>query len=370
MFNPLLLYSFFIFNYSFNLLNLSILQHELTYKTNLIICLSIVFFIVGVLIYKRTEISKIIIINSKSKVYVLIILMILSITAFIVELFKLRYIPIFNILTNPTYSDSLKVYTPLLNTFILASFLIPAWSYILYKEKILTKRKYVTFSLISSFIIINHLGGRQMILILLLSILLTYNYYYNLKFKAAMIILPVFITLFLFIGLYRSGRSDYEVYEKNMRNYAGIYKYDVTIIESFLTIYSSLRYTEMEKVLKEREIQDYWGYGRYTFRPIIKMTPLKKIHNFNNPDFDTLNSLCTYSIEPYLDFGYIGVIVINLLYGLYSTHVYLNYKNKSSPQYIITFTIVTFCIIMMSFTNIFNTFFIWLMYGINKLLTN
>jgi oligosaccharide repeat unit polymerase len=209
-----------------------------------------------------------------------------------------------------------------------------------------------------------------MILILLLSVLLTYNYYYNLRLKVAMIVLPVFIVLFLFIGLYRSGRSDFKIYERNMRNSAGIYKYHVTILESFLTIYSSIRYTRMEKMLKEKELQNYWGYGSYTFRPIVKMTPLKKINYFNNPKFDTLKSLCTYSIEPYFDFGYIGVIVINLLYGLYSTHVYLNYKNKSSPQYIITFTLVSFCMIMMTFTNLFNTFFIWLMYGINKLLTN
>ena len=87
----------------------------------------------------------------------------------------------------------------------------------------------------------------------------------------------------------------------------------------------------------------------------------------NIPELDTENAVSTYMADPYLDFRYIGVILLNFIYGFLSITFYKRIK-KGEEDAIVPFWIVSFCLIMGIFINFFNTMIIWLGFLFNRLL--
>ena len=85
------------------------------------------------------------------------------------------------------------------------------------------------------------------------------------------------------------------------------------------------------------------------------------------PEYNVNFAIAAYAIDPFLDFRILGVIVFGFLYGLISTHFYVNFKS-GKEQYIISWSIIIFCLIMTPFINYFSTFFIFLVWIINKLI--
>ena len=88
-----------------------------------------------------------------------------------------------------------------------------------------------------------------------------------------------------------------------------------------------------------------------------------------NPNLNSFASLGTYAIDPYLDFGIIGIIVMNLFYGVITSLSYRKYLQRNE-RWILPYCLLFFCTIMAAFTNYFNTFFIWFVIIINFLLVN
>lgn len=145
-------------------------------------------------------------------------------------------------------------------------------------------------------------------------------------------------------------------------------KYKLSVIENYLTIYSSNRFYELNKLVNEKNSLNYYGYGMYTFKPIVSVFFLNRL---NLVDYDTKfnipNAVPTFVVDPYLDFGLIGSFLINFIYGFISTIFFFIFWNKKRIG-IINFSIIVFCIVMMTFMNYFNTFFVWFVLIINNLL--
>ena len=68
------------------------------------------------------------------------------------------------------------------------------------------------------------------------------------------------------------------------------------------------------------------------------------------------------------DFGYAGVVVLNCLYGMIAVMLFERYEKKNCPEYIISWGVVVFCILMGCFFNAFNTMLVWVIYICNKIL--
>lgn len=85
------------------------------------------------------------------------------------------------------------------------------------------------------------------------------------------------------------------------------------------------------------------------------------------PELNSEVRVGTYLIDPYLDFGVIGVLVINSFYGYLSARYYNQFK-ENRPEAIIKFSIIIFCVFMGMFINYYNSMLIWLGFIFNKIL--
>ncbi len=152
-----------------------------------------------------------------------------------------------------------------------------------------------------------------------------------------------------------------------LNNVAGI-EYNTNIVESTFTLYSSIRYDVLNKYVKKAKHDEYIGMGKFVFRPIISLTLLDRMAIVNyEKGYDVESALATYAINPYLDFGYLGVIIFGLLYGIISSHFYRNYKLRNE-KYILSWSIIIFCLLMTPFMNYFSSFFIFVIWSVNKLI--
>jgi oligosaccharide repeat unit polymerase len=247
------------------------------------------------------------------------------------------------------------------------SSVIPVWSLLFYRKQIISKREHRFILLVSIFILINHLG-RQMFLVSGLSLMAYFNFFNKINYRKLVIVMSSGVFIFLFIGFLRTGSLNALDKGNDIIKKGGGIKYKTNIVESYLVWYSSVRFSIFEEMLEQKKAQDYWGIGSYTFRPIFKMTRLSNIDYLHKPEFDSLNKLGTYAIEPFLDAGLIGVILVNFMYGFFITYFFRKYSAYENLEYIIPWAIILFCMIMMPFTNTFNTFFTWIVLLFNKFL--
>jgi oligosaccharide repeat unit polymerase len=181
------------------------------------------------------------------------------------------------------------------------------------------------------------------------------------------------VLLFFIIGNVRMNQTDAikkssENYTpaKFMNNVAGI-KFDANIIESTFTVYSSMRYSVMNKFVKKSSRENYYAYGIYTFRPFVSLLCLDRLGIVDFKNYEVNKELATYAIDPYLDFGILGVLFINFFYGIISRRFYRKYTQRNY-KYIIPWVIIIFCLIMSPFMNYFSSFFIWMIWITNKII--
>ena len=366
--NPISAYSVFLFCFSFSFIPLSGLQLVFSAFGLTVLIASALSFFLGAIVFQKVRFLNLFpVFNDRSKKLILYFILFICVLAFILEIRKMGYLPLLNVLKRDVYGDTSRAYTPFLNTFILMSSVIPVWSLLFYRKQIISKREHRFILFVSLFILINHLG-RQMFLVSGLSLLAYFNFFNKINYRKLVVVIAGGVLLFLFIGFLRTGSlNSFDKGNEIIKRGGGI-KYKTNIIESYLVWYSSVRFSIFEEMLEKKEAQDYWGMGSYTFRPIFKMTRLSNINYLRKPEFDSYSKLATYAIEPFLDAGLIGVILINFTYGFFITYFFRKYSAHESIEYIIPWAIILFCMIMMPFTNTFNTFFTWLVLLTNKFL--
>jgi oligosaccharide repeat unit polymerase len=366
--NPISAYSIFLFCFLFSFIPLSNLQLVFSVNGVTVLIMSALSFFLGAMVFNRIRFLNLFpIFTLRSKRIILFSVLFMCVFSFLIEISKMGYLPLLNVMKHDVYGDTSKAYTPLLNTFILMSAVIPAWSMIYYRKKLISRFEHQIILMISIFILINHLG-RQMFLVGGLSLLAYYNYFNKIEYRRLAIVISGGVILFLFIGFLRTGSLNALDKGNEIIKRGGGIKFKTNIVESYLVWYSSVRFSVFEEMLEKKEAQGFWGLGSYTFRPIFKMTGLSKVDYLNKPEFDSLSRLGTYAIEPFLDAGMIGVILVNFLYGFFVTYFFGKYTGHEGTEYIVVWAIILFCMLMMPFTNTFNTFFTWIVLLTNKFL--
>lgn len=371
--NPVSLYFIFIFGFAFSQLNLSTLVKSFNIVSIAILVLSICSYLIGTFINIRFKSPfKFIYFNTKTSLILFYLIIIFSVFSFIIEVLQIGYLPILRIFSFDIYNDSNKKLVSFIHYFIMLFAIYPAWSFILLKGKIISKTFYIALLIFSFFILLNYLS-RQMIMLYMLSSLISYSFYNKISIKKLLFYTFFIISFFFIIGQIRISQMDtikkvsgYTA-AKFLHNAAGM-KYESNTIESTFILYSSIRYNSFNEFVKKANNEDYMSYGRFVFRPIISLFFLDRLGLINySPEYSLTSNISTYAIDSYLDFGFLGVILFGLFYGLSAKHFYSKFKSRDK-KYIIPWTIIIFCLIMCPFMNYFDSFFVFLVWSVNKLI--
>jgi oligosaccharide repeat unit polymerase len=267
------------------------------------------------------------------------------------------------------YKDTNDKLLSFLHYFIIIAAIIPSWAYILFRKDIISKKVFIYFSIGALFILINYLS-RQIFFLFLISAFTTYSFYYRVSIKKIIVALFIAIFVFILMGNIRIIRGS-----SALNNYTagqllrdlGHIKYNTNIFESYLNIYSSKRFDAMDKFVHMKKMEDFFGMGIFTFRPVSSLLFLDRMGVVNYKQYNTTTNIAGYTIDPYLDFGLLGVILLNFLYGFICRLAFINFI-EGNTLYIIPWAMLVFCLIMAPFMNYFNTFIIWFAIFFNRLI--
>jgi len=366
--NPYSLYAAFIYIYGYSFLNISDRQFEYTFSFTLICLLSIFSFLLGcIFVGKLKTISFSNIFPKLNDRFSLLFthgLIVISTLVFVSEIKQLGYLPLLNVSNLDVYSDlSSNNVTPMHNFIVLCA-LLPTIYYIHYKRGVIRGSLLLVLTLWCGFILLNYLS-RQIIILSLLSFVSAINYYNRISIAKMLLYLGVFAIGFVALGSLRSSSNVEEDANAFLKVYGGIDK-PTNIAETYLSLYGAVNFSQGDIIVKTAQKDHFMAMGKYTFRPVIASLPFDKntVYPVKYSSYDLLG---TYLTDPYLDFGWIGVITLNFLYGAFSMNSFKKYLNKMSEYVILEWTLVAFCILMAAFTNYVNTFFVFFLFIISRI---
>lgn len=362
--NPVSVYLIFVTLFLYSTLPLSN-KTEFSEKLLLLVLTAIFFYFVGIFSPRSKRLNTFPLFSTKTKTLYFRILSVVSLVSFIVEIIIIGYVPILRIFDNLNiYGDATESMT-ILHTFVLLTPILIYWCLILYKTSVISKKEKNLFLIIYIFILINNFG-RTTLLMLFITGLIYFEFYGKLNNKKLVIGIFAFFAIFIVLGNIRSGNTG-ETINKILRNIANT-DYETSIYESYIISYSSVNFYKMNEIVELKdEIKDY-SFGANALKPLMKLVGFTPKILRENPIFDTQGRLTTYLMDPYLDFGFLGVIFFNLLYGIVSSALFRKYNEKNSPEYIISWALVVFCLFMGFFYNAFNTMVVWIIYISNKII--
>jgi oligosaccharide repeat unit polymerase len=367
--NPINFYAIFILCYGFNFLKLSDDSIDLSPTSHLIIILSIVFFILGALFGNKIKTDKKVLLNKQSKATVFYVTFVCIVLTFILEIKTFGYLPLFKIFSFDVYKDTNDKLVSFLHYFIMISVIVPSWAYILFRKEIISKKIFICFSLGALFILINYLS-RQLFFLFMISAFITYSFYYKVSVKKIILALLTAVFVFILMGnirLIRGSSSSSTYTAGQLLRDLGHIKYNTNIFESYLDNYSSKRFDAMDKFVHMKKQEDFFGMGIFTFRPVSSLLFLDRMGVVDYKQYNTTTNIAGYTIDPYLDFGLLGVILLNFLYGFICRLTFINFS-EGNTLYIIPWAMLVFCLIMAPFMNYFNTFIIWFAIFFNRLI--
>ncbi|MEN6568922.1 MAG: O-antigen polymerase [Rikenellaceae bacterium] len=367
--NPISIYFPFLILLSYSFIQLSNLQVGYSIKSILVILFSIISYILSSMSkisFKKGDKKKYL--SKRSRRFLLFLLIIGAILTFLLESRRIGYIPILHLTNRNVYSDMNENVIPLMHYFITLLAFLPSWIYILYKQGIVRKRESKTLILITLFILLNYLS-KQIILLLILCSFGTYIYYNKINKKIILSFIGGLAVIFILITIIRFQSIDTTAaIAEYYRIVAGIDNPEVSFTEAFLVEYSTKRFVAFNNVINYADNIKFLGLGQYTLKPIISILFLDNLGFTSNvPELNTENLVTTYIADPYLDFRFIGVILLNILYGFLSITFYKKIKSGDEDG-IVGFWIIVFCLLMGVFINFFNTMMIWLGFLFNRLL--
>ncbi len=365
--NPISILIPFIFELSYSFLQFSVDQKGYSVNTFFVVNLSIIFY----LFFASIDYSYVPIgflkLDTKLRLLLLRLLSISALITFVLECFVFGYIPILNITSVDVYNDTNGKLIPFLHYFILLNAILPSWSYIFYKEKIITKREFFRISFLSLFILLNYLS-KQLYLICGITFFMTYTFYNKVSFKKIFRIVGVALGVFVALIFLRIDSESTFSAAELYRAYAGIENDELTLLESFFVLYSSIRFTVLDEMINFSDSIHFFGFGIYTFRPILSLFLIEKTGLVQRiPELDSELRVGTFLADPYLDFGFFGVIFLNAFYGFLALRYYRQYHNRR-PEAIVKFAIIVFCILMGMFVNYFGSMLVWIGLLFNKIM--
>lgn len=342
--NPLLVYSLFVFFFSYSIIPISNDQKLYSLNTYIVVFISILFYVLPFFLNLKFQDFSCFKLTNNARTSLLLILLFCSVVVYGLECLKFGYIPILNFTQQDVYNDSNTKLIPFLHYFIIITAYLPSWAYIFYKENIISKKKMRWIFYISLFVLFNYLS-RQIFLLLGLSLFISYNYYNKVNVLRLFQVAFCTVGLFFIFGYIRFSSDVTDSFAEFMRIVADIDNPNILVFESTLVEYSSKRYTALDHVIHNRDEINFYGLGMYTFRPLLSLLFLEKFGVIERiPELDSEILIATYAADPYLDFGFLGVIFLNFLYGCIAVDAYKNYQERK-VGYCIVLSIVFFVVL-------------------------
>lgn len=366
---PNTVYFLFVFLFGYSFIPLSNANEQIEIDTFIVLFFSVFFFLTGIYIGKgiKLKISPLPI-QTNIRILIFRLTFIFSFIVFLLECARVGFIPLFNMFSVNVYEQMSENAIPILHYFVQMVNILPILAYILHKKNLISSNERNIVLAGCAFIMLNSLS-RQTWVLTIICFGVYYMFYYVLSKKKFLIVLFLTLILFLGIGAIRlltityDDRSNVEY----LKDYSDI-DYDANLVEVYLGLYSTNNFTTLKRFVKTADDANYLGLGVYTFKPVFTLLGLSKFDSFDiNKDLDSFSALGTYAIEPYLDFGLIGVIFINLFYGIFVSYTYKRYR-EGKERWIVPWGVMAFCLVMAAFTNFFNTFFVWFVLTLNFLI--
>jgi oligosaccharide repeat unit polymerase len=369
--NPFTIYAVFIYTAGFSFIRLSNKQQAYEWPFIFILIFSVVFFVAGGLVASKTfkfSIKNIFPSLSAGLSFIfLIIVLFIGMGVFMMEIRQLGYLPILNLGNTAVYNDLNENEVTPLHNFIVLNSVLPAMFYINYKKGNISFLLFLVIAAVSGFIILNFFS-RQIIILFFFSMLIAVNYYRKIPVGKLAFIGSGIIVVFILLGQLRNSSDEDEKgssINDFLREYNGVSK-PTNILETYLSLYGGVNFTTAQKITSEAVNDNYYGYGAYMMRPLITVMPVDK--NSTYPlTYSSYTQLGTYVTDPFLDFRWAGIILLNFLYGYLSMNSFKNYLAKRGEYYIVEWSLFIFCIFMCSFTSFFHMFFIIFFFIINRI---
>jgi len=369
--NPFTLYAVFVYTAGFSFIRISSKQQPYEWPFIILVVSSILCFVIGGLVASKTfkfSLKNLFPpLNVKLSFWFLVILLIIGMGVFVMEIRQLGYLPVLNLGSSAVYNDLNENEVTPLHNFIVLNAVLPAMFFINYKKGNITFMLFLCLAAVSGFIILNFFS-RQIIILFFFSMLIAVNYYRKIPMGRLMLIGAGIIVIFIFLGQLRnSSDSDDKSASINdfLREYNSISK-PTNILETYLSLYGGVNFTTGQKITAQATHDNYYGVGVYSARPVITVLPVNKTAVYP-PLYSSYIELGTYITDPFLDFRWAGVVVLNLLYGYLSMNSFKNYLARKGEYYIVEWSLFIFCLFMCSFTNFFHMFFVVFFFIINRL---
>lgn len=369
--NPLSIYSVFIYTAGYSFITLADKQTPYSYNFSVILILSILFFVLGSVVSFKTPSFLIRSIlpplSPKVGLSFLLLVQAISCIVFVVEIKQLGYVPLLNLGNAKVYEDLVENEVSAIHNFIVLNSILPAMYFTFLKKRIINRRAFAALCFLAFFIILNYFS-RQIIILFFFSLLLAYTYYNKISLYRLSAVLVVCVTIFVVLGQLRNQGGDDsagDVINEVLKWISGIDK-PTNLIETYLSMYGAVNFSTANKIINDATNDHYTTWGLYSFRNIISTLPVDKSQLYPLK-YSAYSQLGTYIVDPYLDFSYIGVIILNFIYGFLSTNSFKNFTKKLGDYYIVEWSLFVFCIFMGSFTNYYHLFMVLFFFTVNRI---
>ena len=253
------------------------------------------------------------------------------------------------------YADMFAL--PILHYFVMLTALVPAIYYYLFKKSLLKKYIYYIALVLSVFILLNTLS-RQIMILGIVSFFFTYIKINNipidkllLKFGGGAVL------LFFAVGAIRIAAMDSNV---NVADYLKLYsgvpkKLDINTFDITFNLYATLNFNTLNDIIKNT---NDFSFGLYTLRPIIELFQYDAAFSYVYEEkFNGFVRLATIISDPYLDFGYVGVVIMGGVYGIIVAGAFRNYLNSHNLGACLIWSVLVYTMVMSVFANFFNVLF-------------
>lgn len=296
------------------------------------------------------------------------LLLMMASVVFVAEAAMSGGFPLLTLLIHQVDSYADMKLIPVLHYLVMFTALLPALYYSLYKSGEISRLRFIVFSLLSAFILLNSLS-RQLMIFGVIAFYFSYVKLNNVNEARLVSITGVLAAvLFLGVGEFRIGAIDSSVSSLDyLKAYSDVpLTLPVNTFEVTYNLYTSLNFNTFQKIVRET---DSFYFGAYTVRPLLDISQINNVLGTGIPDSrDTFKMLGTIIADPYLDFGILGVIVFGFLYGVFGTCAFLAYMARDAVAHALMWSVFAYVMVMAVFTNFFNVFFIWLCIGLSWVL--
>ena len=275
----------------------------------------------------------------KDKLYkAIMIFTMLGVLTFILEVLKLKMIPIFSRQMS-AYKD---FHVSGIHYFTVGIAIIPSLT-IIYKA-IGGKKKIWIWNLLA-FAIPALILSRQLILFEVIVAIVTYNYAYKKISPIKLVLVLILIVIgFSFASVFRHQGKEYIYGVVNFK-----YSQQSILIQPY--VYFAMGFENLRNLIDKCS---HFQYGINTLFPIFAFTNTKALLGEQaNYTINNIFTVSTYLYDIYLDFGVVGVVVITFVLGgvfSYLYHKIVLFTNGKGVN-IAIYSIFTYAILFSFFTN-------------------